>query len=1276
MKYDMIGLQIAAILVSYALLNIPVVFATNVNIVVNGRTADTVQYDVSSVVNTQVSISRDPNDISWSNIKLRLLINSASLSHTISKVYIYKCKALDPVACSQLKPEEYDNFADIEFSWNDISQREGNARYPQIANLMIIVKLEGPHETTGWVGIMQKVRRIDYKTFVPTKDSIDNVMLYAKSQNYVKPIREYLKNFGMVPFNWLEKVVLSGTSKLFALGGSGEDLDSSPPKLTSAVTQSNEIDTLNKDFYFLFPQTSDGVASPVTLNLNPSFTCGDGVCDIQIGETSDICCYDCGCEDGYCDASRENPESGSCRQSQSISFDMPTSGVSVTDCSGQQQAPLTLQISNAPKTLKESADLRFSIGSDTYTSTCTKVSQSSYQCPIKINPPVQCGKGTSSLELSNMKLTITYSDGPNEQSQDLVKDSAVLNWNYDCTCGEGFYCDSGTHKCESEDAITLGITSLTSYLEGYKPGDSIHVKAKIFNPPSDTVLVSTSAQLNLTEGQVSPGTPVCSGPTDDFEYDCSIPFSITNYDKNKNYKFQPNTLIFKITYSDGAKKKTKTLSVSDGFYPISIPSQVCGDGKIDPGETPETCCVDTGCYSEGEYCDAAKGCEPVNSVQLSVENIKPDKLEDCLKKHNVKLSARVSNMPTDAHLDYVTFRLGGELSTSIKCDRKYDVGGIFNCTFVVSEQQDCPPEGRVFSHNTLNFTLTFPDGKGSKTLYLSAPIPDITVVPTYHCGQYGCEADYGENSSNCCLDCGCEEGAYCDYNEDDKTSSCMNMSDMHLVVDTPKTDVSFDTCERRNKLNVKFHIENAPSDMRTQFYGKIKDNPVNVYCKKESPFYNRSGSVFNCTMFVPREPKCSQGNTYTYDGNQISAFISFRDANRKKVITRELSASLPSIYITQNYETLYDITTDTVNDMQASVERTMDIANALMDWYSDCISTVQTLMWLTMFINMVALFVGGYGVVKGFDTGEAGSDSVKKWSVSDVTNLMTGISQTGGSMVETWMKYCEFVSQMYDLDMKIEKIRMEQIKMNQCIKLVQHRMDTGGCINNEESCFNSMAGCVDFDKVDSWANDLKSTTNKLTGLGKELGESMSNTADSFGKTLDTWYGAGQARLQLICNGKEVSSDVCSSIGPIYKVSKGKRVISRCKPTKCSIKVHNIDFDKLITITKDGGQESVLEDRSSYNIDNGELFDGTGCYTIRLYRDRGTKKVFEPGVDGEVSSLNVYFIKTDVDSRCKCYYNEGDIGECTNQPVDTSTEQQPQTNGQSNLEESQPQLTEV
>jgi len=503
-NYGLVALEVLAIAACYLLVAWPLASATTVNVIFNGQTQATAELSLDNLLNKQISSKHDPSDVTWTNVKILATISSASLSHTIEKIYLYKCKNMNPSSCVMTEPQVFDKWIDTEIAWKDASEREGLGTYPQVANLLIIIKLVGPNGRTSWVGSWDVVKRTDYNVFNTYSHDISSLDFYAKSAELVLPAKSFIQGLQMIPFNWADKVVLRGASSLYGIGGSDADLSSSPPQLQSAQPSSNEITTINKDFYFVLSETSSGISVPATLNLNPSFNCGDGICEIDLGETSETCCYDCGCADNeYCDAAPE-VLTGSCKNAAAIAVQAtPISAPTITDCSVPFTASVKAQVNSPPASLSETATAYITLGEDVYASTCTKSTGPEYVCPITMDPNIRCGTGSLQKSPNTINITLAFNDGPNVISREISDSFPVLTVTYDCGCQDGFYCDAGETRCKPEGSIGLQILNVTSYMTNYDPsGDNIIIYARITNPPTD---LTTTGTANYVLGSLYKG---------------------------------------------------------------------------------------------------------------------------------------------------------------------------------------------------------------------------------------------------------------------------------------------------------------------------------------------------------------------------------------------------------------------------------------------------------------------------------------------------------------------------------------------------------------------------------------------------------------------------------------------------------------------------------------------------------------------------------------------------------------------------------------------------
>jgi hypothetical protein len=1097
MKMRNLALESLVVVACYLILTIPLTSATSVNIIFNGQVQQTVQYEPSDVVNQHITYVRDPRDINWANVRVAMRVNSASLAHSIKRVYLYKCGSLTPVGCMQKTPEVFDNYVDTEIAWTDIGQSTGSTKYPQEGNLLFLIKLEDPDGFESWMGLWNNIKRTSHREFFFYRHELSDLEVHAESANIVGPIASYIENYNMIPFKWLTKAVFDDAISIFAIGGDDSELETSPPIVQAVEPSSTTIDVINKENYLVFPVTSSGVNIPISLELNPEFQCGDGKCESNLGESHETCCYDCKCLDSnYCDVVQGSPETGVCKNEDLISLEVVgTPSSEITDCSQSFDVGVTARISSLPVSMSESVSGEVRVDGTPYSATCTLSSPGLYECRFTVPSNIQCGKGSISEGPNELRLTITYNDGENQVTRDLVESFPTISLRYDCSCPSGLYCDTGAESCQAEDAITLGITELTSYLDAYTPGDTIDLTAKIFNPPTGAVLVSASAGLNLTNGIVSPGTPQCSGPSEDFEYTCSIPFSITGYQRSTNYKFFPNVLSFQVTYNDGPTARTTQLSTE--FGPISIPSQECGNDVCDVEEDSTNCCQDCGCPGPGEYCDLARGCASLNDVSLSVVPF-PTELEDCKAPNEVNIQATIENAPYDTRLDYKAITVNNQpVPWKFECPETGNVGGVFSCLIEIPPIEGCELPYYSVGPNKLTFTITFPNGddpQSTITRELNSSFADIQITPIPHKDGI-CEPSLGENGSTACVDCPClddpafGEEYYCDAGEGNPTGICLLKSGVSLVIESPLQPVNFNSCEDVNKVSVLMHVKNQPSgmDIENTFATVGGEAARYLNCYESFGGFLESNITLNCTIGLPPITTCSQGQTYNFSDNSISVVISYNDGNPKKVL-QTLSADLPDFFITQDIRSLYDITEEAMDQMRAVLDNIMTLTEQLAESLMSCIK-MQMVVFIAGMVMTIAMGLLGGGV---FSKGN---------QPFDFQGFGEGI-RTGGEMTSQFNtiagKMCDIIQKWGQIEIEMQRIQIEKIKMNLCLGIIQHKLDRGDCRGEEEGCFDQVVNCLgNLNEITNIVEDI----GKLTeGIGKDfaqMGNAVAEAGDAF-----------------------------------------------------------------------------------------------------------------------------------------------------------------------------------
>ena len=1103
------------ILVAFAcilIITMPFASATQVNILFNGVVQKTASISPQNVVNRQISVVHDPADITWSKVKVVVTINSASLAHTVEKIFLFKCKLLSPVACSSITPVSFEAFADTELLWKDISQQEGAGTYPQTANLMTLVKLRDGSGQVSWVGFWDKITRTEFNVFTKFNFELSEVDFHAKSFDFIAPIVSFITNFQILPFNWASKVSFK-TSPLYAVGGDAVDID--VPILTSASPPGDTITTINKDFFLVSSQTTSGITSFITLNQNPSFTCGDNVCDLNLGESSSTCCFDCGCQEGdFCDVPDvSDPEKGVCKSEGEIALTvLDPSLPTINDCTKPIAFDLRARIENAPTSLPKSISSTVVLNATPQKVTCTGEGNL-YSCPVQIQPTVSCGAGSFMVGPNAMDTAITFNDGKNPKTISLSKNFSDFQVRFNCGCPEGFFCDATRLSCNPLGSLSLTIVNVTSFLQNFNPaGDSITVVAKINNPPSDLAVTGVTYNLGTLYKDSSPilnqttGSVTCSGGPPSHLYTCIIPVSISGYSHTFAYFFKGNKITFSVAFSNVDESVTR--EITSGFADITIPSFQCGDGVCNTEESQINCCVDCGCPQGGMYCDNTKQfCSAVGNISLSIVSVDPLQLLDCTPKvpHKVEITAQVNNPPSDVNLDFVFYTQAGEVKPyPLQC-KKVNPGanaGLFSCELTLPSLPECESqkEDYLLGPNGLNFSVSFADGKKgliSKTLQKS--FPDIAITPIYECGNAVCETLLGETSSNCCVDCSCEiergSDFFCDVKEKGDPGICIAKQDIRLVIDSPTAPVSFNSCEKPQKLLIKAHIENEPSNLLASIFTGVLNgtNADLLACRKVQSLFTEGNvsAPIECQLTIPSIPKCSVGQTYVYDPNSLAVGLAFQSGQgTTKVAT--VQSSLPKIITTQQIRSIFDITMEAFQEITREVEETVHIVEKLLDQLNTCVK-----------VALVLAIVSIAGIIAG---GIVGGQSEKgTWAEG-----VTAGAQVGTAMMNMWQKYCELISLYYNTLIVAQKMQISLKQMQFCVDIVQHNIDLGDegpCKAGQElSCFNQLVSCLNFGNIDS-------AIGQLTGLMRQ----SSNVVGELGKSIED-FGQGLAKFDFLAGG--------------------------------------------------------------------------------------------------------------------------------------------------------------
>ena len=241
----------------------------------------------------------------------------------------------------------------LPFAHSKASSSVGIEYFPQTANLLTLVKLVGNDGDTKWVSYWYSAYRENFNEIQEYyTNELTSIDVYAESELWLGPIKTFIENSIMLPINWLSRIEFTGANKYYGLGASEDSLEDTEPEFNSIVSSDNELEDINRDFYFIFPETSSGIMVPFTVNLNPSFTCGDGKAEESLGETWETCCLDDPCPEiggsqYYCDWSGGSSDYGRCKDPDLIRASASISSVSpVSDCSEHVNVDIQVDITS------------------------------------------------------------------------------------------------------------------------------------------------------------------------------------------------------------------------------------------------------------------------------------------------------------------------------------------------------------------------------------------------------------------------------------------------------------------------------------------------------------------------------------------------------------------------------------------------------------------------------------------------------------------------------------------------------------------------------------------------------------------------------------------------------------------------------------------------------------------------------------------------------------------------------------------------------------------
>ncbi|MCX6814209.1 MAG: hypothetical protein NTY20_00945 [Candidatus Aenigmarchaeota archaeon] len=904
MNYKLLLIGIFAIVTSYLVFSIPVTSATNVKIYYNGVYQSSVQYNPQTFVSRTVSVESG-------NVKINVTNGTSSTS--IQKVYVYKCRGLAPTACaSTTTPDISESSFGGSYPWSMVADR--TTGYPQRANFLILAKITVSGKVF-WTGFWHWIERTDSSTYTPYESQIGEIQIHAKDIDDVATIGNFITSNRMVPFNpqWVTRVVFPAASALYLIKSTLSGIESQ--QFTPAEIQQNQITSLDQDYGFAFGNMTTQIFSPVALNLNPNYICGNSNCESGLGESQANCCTDCPCQAGYyCDAGT------SCKQSSGISLALyGTPQTTVSNCNQQHVLNITVKVNNPPTGMTLSAG-KYKLGSNPYQGTsCAAAPGSIFTCPVTVPAVPNCQAGTYRVGPNYINLTITYPDGKNTATKVLAvpfPDVTIGSYAcgngacesslgespgvccYDCGCPSG-YCDSqnpqtGSCKTDPSNGNLIASVVTPSQFYTHTPGDSVKFFGQVTNSPVTLTVTDDSCSIKCSRSDsqacsatcdVSCSNVVSSDPSV-YNSSCSMSFTVAGYDPLKSYSLYP-VLNFSVRYTNGSYNTIQKV-LSNSFTTITIGAHWCGDKKCDPDETSATCCYDCPC-AEGQYCDTqnlaynSQGDSCKSNPQVVIDSTSSADFTDSYLEHVINVTGRISGRPGGIEISpacVFSSSLGG-VPCYASCQEITGSSSAYNflCQITVppidyNTSSFYDPETRkiTIGPNSLNLSLSYNNGPSKKIDQFSSSIPQVEINVVPKCGNGVCERSIDEASRNCCIDCECSQdfgrGYFC-YTGKSPKGECLSVSLINMrireVQPNPVNCIILQIgkqCTFTSSMKVYPVILNPPSDLEIidAYYsvnsGGVYTNSTSLNCYKTGEGIGN----YSCAFILEKSNQTTPGN--------------------------------------------------------------------------------------------------------------------------------------------------------------------------------------------------------------------------------------------------------------------------------------------------------------------------------------------------------------------------------------------------------------------------------
>jgi hypothetical protein len=245
-NWQLLALQIIAVFCSYLIWSTTGATALEIRIFTSGGQQSTTTIPkFSDMIQKELSYPYQQN---YQYLEMKL--SSKSASYVIKKIYLFRCKDLDPVSCIEkgvnpvisVNPGSSSLVFDETYKWDDVSSNN-------VGNFLAMVKLDIAGKEV-WTSSWDKVTKTGIRNFYNENNDVDRLDLYIKGAS-ADVATSYIENYYAIPSDQMSRSIFesvggSGVTKLYDLSGNKDRLDPSGTGIPSLKFSSMSGNIFNK----------------------------------------------------------------------------------------------------------------------------------------------------------------------------------------------------------------------------------------------------------------------------------------------------------------------------------------------------------------------------------------------------------------------------------------------------------------------------------------------------------------------------------------------------------------------------------------------------------------------------------------------------------------------------------------------------------------------------------------------------------------------------------------------------------------------------------------------------------------------------------------------------------------------------------------------------------------------------------------------------------------------------------------------------------------------